>query len=157
LMRTASRSRRPRRFCGIALRDEQQAARCELECSLCLKGAARLRVVRLRAALPRFVRLSSELARQAVRQDCSFAKKQESPPALLVVVPSGRAPDGDADARSSRACGSLVTSPLRTLPRRGGIRAVGWPRGPDAVRDRAEAPAMPHGSRSLRAGECEGE
>jgi hypothetical protein len=25
-----------------------------------------------------------------VRQDCSFAKKQESPPALLVVVPSER-------------------------------------------------------------------
>jgi hypothetical protein len=32
------------------------------------------------------VQLSSERARQAVRQDCSFAKKQESPPALLVVV-----------------------------------------------------------------------
>src|SRR5215207_1577072 len=36
--------------------------------------------------LPLFVRLSSERARQAVRQDSSFAKKQESPPALLVVV-----------------------------------------------------------------------
>jgi len=33
-----------------------------------------------------FVRLSSERVRQAVRQDCSFVKKQESPPALLVVV-----------------------------------------------------------------------
>jgi hypothetical protein len=41
----------------------------------------------LRAArLLRFVQLSSERARQAVRQDCSFAKKQESPYALLVVV-----------------------------------------------------------------------
>jgi hypothetical protein len=28
--------------------------------------------------------------RQAVRQDCSFAKKQASPPALLLVVHSGR-------------------------------------------------------------------
>jgi hypothetical protein len=37
-----------------------------------------------------FVRLSSERARQAVRQECSFAKKQESPPALLVVVLSER-------------------------------------------------------------------
>jgi hypothetical protein len=38
------------------------------------------------AALSRFVRLSSERVRQAVRQDCSFAKKQASPPALLVVI-----------------------------------------------------------------------
>ena len=37
-----------------------------------------------------FVRPSSERARQAVRQDCSFAKKQESPLALLVVVRSRR-------------------------------------------------------------------
>ena len=32
------------------------------------------------------VQLSSERARQAVREDCSFAKKQASPSALLVVV-----------------------------------------------------------------------
>jgi hypothetical protein len=32
------------------------------------------------------VRLSSERARQPVRQDCSFAKKQESPHARLVLV-----------------------------------------------------------------------
>jgi hypothetical protein len=31
------------------------------------------------SSLPRVVRLSSERARQAVRQDCSFAKRQESP------------------------------------------------------------------------------
>jgi hypothetical protein len=36
--------------------------------------------------LLRFVRLSSERARHAVRQDCSSAKKQEAPSALLVVV-----------------------------------------------------------------------
>jgi hypothetical protein len=36
-----------------------------------------------------FVRLSSERASQAVRQHCSFAKKQELPPALLVVVQGG--------------------------------------------------------------------
>jgi hypothetical protein len=36
------------------------------------------------------VRLSSERARKAVRQDCSLAKKQESPAALLVVVPSSQ-------------------------------------------------------------------
>jgi hypothetical protein len=40
-------------------------------------------------ALPVVVRLSSERARQAVRQVCSFARKQESRPELLVVVPSG--------------------------------------------------------------------
>jgi hypothetical protein len=36
--------------------------------------------------LPVLVRLSSERARDAVRQDCSFANKQESPVARLVVV-----------------------------------------------------------------------
>jgi hypothetical protein len=36
--------------------------------------------------LLQFVRLSSERARQAVRQDCSLPKKQESPPPLLVIV-----------------------------------------------------------------------
>jgi hypothetical protein len=39
--------------------------------------------VELHAALLRFVRLSSELASQAVRQDFSFAEKQEPAPALL--------------------------------------------------------------------------
>jgi len=43
------------------------------------------------SALLRFVQLSSERASQVVRQDCSFAEKQEPPPALPVVVPSGRA------------------------------------------------------------------
>jgi DNA-binding SARP family transcriptional activator len=46
-----------------------------------------------------FVRLSSERVRQAVRQDCSFAKKQASPPALLVVVRSGRLASVGADGR----------------------------------------------------------
>jgi hypothetical protein len=46
--------------------------------------------VQVLAALPLFVRLSSERVRHAVRQDCSFAKKQASPPALLVVVRGGR-------------------------------------------------------------------
>ena len=36
------------------------------------------------------VHLSSERARKAVRQDGSFAEKQESPVALLVVVPIER-------------------------------------------------------------------
>jgi hypothetical protein len=36
------------------------------------------------------VQLSSERARQAARQDCSFANKQEPAPALLVVVRCGR-------------------------------------------------------------------
>ena len=39
--------------------------------------------------LAQIVRLSGERTRQAVRQDCSFAKKQESPAALLVVVRRG--------------------------------------------------------------------
>jgi hypothetical protein len=40
------------------------------------------------AALLAVVRLSSERVRQAVRQDCSVAKKQASRPALPVVVQS---------------------------------------------------------------------
>src|SRR4051794_10123217 len=49
-------------------------------------------------------------ARQAVRQDCSFAKKQESPPALLVVVLSrallgpGCAPPLSPGAAVARPC-----------------------------------------------------
>jgi hypothetical protein len=41
-------------------------------------GAGRLRGTGARVL--RFVRLSSERARHAVRQDCSFAKKQDSSP-----------------------------------------------------------------------------
>jgi hypothetical protein len=52
-----------------------------------------------RALVP-FVRLSSERASQAVRQHCSFAKKQEPPPALLVVVHRARQPDRRRHARS---------------------------------------------------------
>ena len=44
--------------------------------------------------LLRFVQLSSERARQAVRHDRCFAKKQESPLALLVVIHSRRMPSG---------------------------------------------------------------
>jgi hypothetical protein len=46
---------------------------------VCLDAAAQLHVVSLIAALPVFVRLSSERVRQAVPQDCSFAEKQASP------------------------------------------------------------------------------
>jgi len=46
------------------------------------------------------VRLSSERVRQAVPQDCSFAEKQASPPALLVVVRSGRRGFAYANARN---------------------------------------------------------
>jgi hypothetical protein len=54
--------------------------------------AAMMHVDRLVFRLPgwssllRFVQLSSERARHALRQDCSFAKQQDSPPALPVVV-----------------------------------------------------------------------
>jgi hypothetical protein len=43
------------------------------------------------------VHLSSARVRQAVRQECSFAKKQASPVALLVVVRSER--EGSEDGR----------------------------------------------------------
>ena len=44
-----------------------------------------------------FVRLSSERVRQAVRDDCSFANKQASPVALLVVVRCERVGPGNED------------------------------------------------------------
>jgi hypothetical protein len=43
-------------------------------------------MIRWRARLPSFVRLSSEPARDAVRQNCSFSNEQRSPRALLGVV-----------------------------------------------------------------------
>jgi hypothetical protein len=58
------------------------------------------------------VRLGSERARQAVRQDCSFGRKQESPPAALVVV----------------RCGSLLSS-RRRRPHPSGSGNVGVPLG----------------------------
>jgi hypothetical protein len=42
--------------------------------------------LRALAWVPLLVQLSSERARHALRQDCSFAKQQDSPPALPVVV-----------------------------------------------------------------------
>jgi hypothetical protein len=59
--------------------------------------ASSRRAVR-RGRLLTFVRLSSERARQAVRQDCSFAKKQESSLALLVVVQGERVGVTERDA-----------------------------------------------------------
>ena len=46
---------------------------------VCLDPTARLLLVQRLAALPLIVQLSSERACQAVRQDCSFAKKRQSP------------------------------------------------------------------------------
>ena len=66
------------------------------------------------------VRLSSERVRQAVRQDCSCAKTQASPPALLVVVESGgrgRCGPRLDERRESRA-------PDRRLPFRSGEASV---------------------------------
>jgi len=81
-----------------------------------------------RAPLPSFVRLSSEGVRQAVRQDCSFAKKQASPPALLVVVHSGRLTLDLRDARNQARAAAESDG-------RAAARVTGEP----AVRSRAEA------------------
>jgi hypothetical protein len=62
--------------------------------------------------LPTCVRLSRERARQVVRQDCSFAKEQESPPALLVVVQASdirrvsRIAPGHRDTSPGGSCGT---------------------------------------------------
>ena len=80
------------------------------------KGAAALRQLPAAAALHVFVRLSSERASQAARQECSFAKKQESPPVLL-----GRRPQrarGDASSRRSLSQSEQqATAILRTRAR----------------------------------------
>jgi hypothetical protein len=68
------------------------------------------------ATLPVIVRLSSERARQAVRQDCSFATKQESRPALLVVVRSGRLMAALRQARKPGECGSAPDGPRLDVP-----------------------------------------
>jgi hypothetical protein len=60
-------------------------------------------------------RLSSERARQAVRQKCRFSKKQSLPLPLLVVVCSGRVADRDSGART-RPRGSARSAAL--CPRR---------------------------------------
>jgi hypothetical protein len=70
----------------------QARSRCRNEAHA-IAGAIPRQLAQLRVAMaagpaPRLlvvVRLSSELTVQAVRQDCSFAKKRESPPAFLVV------------------------------------------------------------------------
>jgi hypothetical protein len=69
------------------------------------------------AALSVIVRLSSERARQGVRQDCCFAKKQQSPPALLVVVQTeselGAVPDARVRRGSSSVAGGCSTAARR--------------------------------------------
>jgi hypothetical protein len=76
------------------------------------------------------VQLSSERARQAVRQDCSFATKQESRPALPVFVRSARlrlAMDlpGSLGERASRAAAqSVVVLDGGPVPALGAVR--GW-------------------------------
>src|SRR4051812_2650348 len=67
-----------------------------------LNAIARFRPGRRHAALRLLVRLSSERVRQAVPQDCSFAEKQASPPALLVVVRSESDTGDRAGWRSGR-------------------------------------------------------
>jgi hypothetical protein len=66
------------------------AVRRRVGCCSCLDALAPATSGPAAPGVLLIVRLSSELTVQAVRQDCSFAKKRESPPALLVVVRSGR-------------------------------------------------------------------
>jgi DNA-binding CsgD family transcriptional regulator len=71
-----------------------------------------MRSARQHAALPLIVQLSSERAGQAVRPDCSFAKKQESPTALLVVVRRDNVLRVRPDACSCHDAGVSVESVL---------------------------------------------
>jgi hypothetical protein len=68
-----------------------------------------------RRALLLVVQLSSERAGQAVRQDYSFATKQEPSPALLVVVPRGHPRRRRGDARVVRGSDSLGRGAIADL------------------------------------------
>jgi hypothetical protein len=95
-----------------------------------------------------FVRLSSERARHAVRQDCSLLKKQESPPALLVVIRDGRARLDRRCARSrwnAQVPGCPVPLPHRAV-RRAGLR----PADHAAPRPYVRAPRVPPKARRAR-------
>ena len=65
-------------------------------------------------ALSRFVHRSSERTVEPVRQDSSFAEKQESHPARLLIVRSGRLARGNETlankARAVIRCSPLCTS-----------------------------------------------
>jgi hypothetical protein len=76
-------------FVGLSLRGKRSSATLAIEFHALRRSAATALPVASRLLL--VVRLSSERARQAVRQDCSLAKKQESPTTLLVVVRSDSA------------------------------------------------------------------
>src|SRR3954465_11020451 len=80
-----------------------------------LNAIARFRPGRRHAALPLLVRLSSERVRQAVPQDCSFAEKQASPPALLAVVRS----ESDTGDRAGWRSGRKSKRPVLLLARSG--------------------------------------
>jgi hypothetical protein len=89
------------------------------------KGALAPRQPPAATPLLRFVHLSSERAREVVRPDCSFANKQESPPALLVVVPGGGLRE-DRIRRPLRpgagVCGSVVDTLTSVV--RGTLRPI---------------------------------
>jgi len=55
-------------------------------CCVHANGALNAQAFPRERPLVLLVQLSSERARHALRQDCSFAKQQDSPPALPVVV-----------------------------------------------------------------------
>ena len=79
------------------------------------------------ATLLLVVRLSSEWTRQAVRQDCSFATKQESRPALLVVVQLGclvRAESGSLFPKRQPAAAPSVSAPASAITVRTTLSAL---------------------------------
>jgi hypothetical protein len=61
-----------------------------------------------RAALLLIVHLNSERTLESVRQDCSFAEKQQPRPARLVVVPSGHLDRSRRGACFTHRSGSAV-------------------------------------------------
>ena len=81
----------------LARRSADPFLRCRFEARAIARAIARQLAQSCRRAPSRLlvvVRLSSEWGGQAVRYECSFAKKRESPTALLVVVRDRRRPIG---------------------------------------------------------------
>jgi hypothetical protein len=90
----------------------------------CLRATARPQAVRLFRAPSRFVQPSSARPVEPVRRDSSFAEKQESYPALLLVVPSESKRPRSVRARNQPSAVVVVDGVRRArrlfLARRGG-------------------------------------
>jgi hypothetical protein len=106
----------------IALREREHSSELAAQCRVRLDGTARLRIVRLSAALPSFVHLSSERTLEPVREDRSFASDR-SLPLRSWSSSRGRAVGALVETRVSVERQPSLRCALLVLLVRGGLRA----------------------------------